>query len=281
VVSVGQIRALRLDKDWVRRQVEGGRLHRLHRGVYAVGHTSTTKHGRYMGAVLACGRGAVLSHRSAADLWGIRRCDTSIAVTVPRGRAGAAGLEVHRCRRLTEEDIRVQDGIPLTSVPRTLLDMAPVLTPVQLGRAVDRAERLDLLDATAIEALYVRASGHRGIGLLQRTLDAWQPRETRSELEDRFQDLVNAAGIPSPRFNVLVDGERDLHEVDAVWPGRRLVAQLDGFAYHRTRRDRERDAATDADLELAGYRVVRLTWDDVALHRGRTSRRLRRLLSDT
>jgi len=159
--------------------------------------------------------------------------------------------------------------------------MAPVLTPVQLGRAVDRAERLDLLDATAIEALYVRASGHRGIGLLQRTLDAWQPRETRSELEDRFQDLVNAAGIPSPRFNVLVDGERDLHEVDAVWPGRRLVAQLDGFAYHRTRRDRERDAATDADLELAGYRVVRLTWDDVALHRGRTSRRLRRLLSDT
>jgi very-short-patch-repair endonuclease len=98
-------------------------------------------------------------------------------------------------------------------------------------------------------------------------------------LEDRFVELVERANLPFPRLNVLVDGERLQHEVDAFWPSQRLVVQLDGFAYHRTRRDRERDAGTDADLELAGFRVLRLTWDDVTLHRARTVRRLRRLVT--
>jgi hypothetical protein len=104
------------------------------------------------------------------------------------------------------------------------------------------------------------------------------PRHTRSELEDRHIELLPEAGLHCPQLNVLVDGEEHAHEVDAFWPSHGLVVQLDGFTYHRTRRDRERDAATDADLELAGHRVVRLTWDDITVRREPTKRRLCRLL---
>jgi very-short-patch-repair endonuclease len=107
------------------------------------------------------------------------------------------------------------------------------------------------------------------------------PRHTRSELEERFAELLEASALPDPLFNTLVQGDRHTPEVDAIWPANRLVVQLDGFAFHRTRRDRERDAATDADLELAGYRVVRLTWDEITVNRHRTTRRLHLLLSDT
>lgn len=115
------------------------------------------------------------------------------------------------------------------------------------------------------EDLLLRANGHRGVGALRRAVAAWRPRYTRSELEDRFQDLLQAASLPSPVFGVLVHGDQHIHEVDTLWAARQLVVQLDGFAYHRTRRDRARDAATDADLELAGYQVVRLIWDDVTV----------------
>jgi very-short-patch-repair endonuclease len=124
-------------------------------------------------------------------------------------------------------------------------------------------------------------SGHHGAKALREAISDWRPRRTRSELEDRFQALLDASALRSAFFNVLLEGENDVHEVDAVWPACRLVIQLDGFAYHRTRRDRERDAATDADLELVGYRVVRLTWSEVTTHRVRTTRRLRLLISDT
>jgi very-short-patch-repair endonuclease len=132
--------------------------------------------------------------------------------------------------------------------PRTLLDLAGVLGDVDLARAVDRAERLDLFDLAAVDEALARARGRRGAAALRRAVVAWRPRRTRSELEDRYLELLKEAGLPMPRFNVLLEGELATHEVDAFWPSRRLVVQLDGFAYHRTRRDRERDAATDADF---------------------------------
>jgi very-short-patch-repair endonuclease len=225
-----------------------------------------------MAGVLACGPGAALSHRSAADLWCLHASDTDIAVTVPRTRSGPPELEVHSSRMLSRSDFDRLDGIPVTSVARTLLDIAVFVTPLQLVRAVDRAERRDLFDLVAVDAVLSRAKGRNGAQALRRAIAAWRPRYTRSELEDRFQDLLHATSLPSPLFNTLVRGERRSHEVDALWPSHRLAVQLDGFAFHRTRRDRERDAATDADLELAGYRVVRLTWGDVTSNRARTIR---------
>ena len=112
--------------------------------------------------------------------------------------------------------------------------------------------------------------------MLRRVVDAHRASTQRSELERRFKELLQtAADIPSPFFNALVDGETGTHEVDAYWSTQRLAVQVDGFEFHRTRRDRERDAASDADLELAGHRVIRLTWDDATVHDERTLRRVR------
>jgi very-short-patch-repair endonuclease len=130
-----------------------------------------------------------------------------------------------------------------------------------------------------VEDVLSRARGRRGAKALRKAIAGWRPADHRSEFEALFQELVRDGALTTPDFNVLVDGERYTHEVDALWPLQRLIVQLDGFAYHRTRRDREKDATGDADLELAGYRVVRLTWDDVTVHKERTLRRLRRLLT--
>jgi very-short-patch-repair endonuclease len=261
--------------------VAAGWLHSLYRRVYAVGYSSLSVRGRYMAAVLACGPEAVLSHRSAADLWGLRRSNVRIAVTVPHRRRAPLELEIHRSRLQEPAHFARLEGIPLTSVARTLLDLAAVLPSLDLARAIDRAERLDLFDLGAIEEVLGRARGRRGAAALRRAVATWRPRHTRSELEDRFHNLLQAAPLSMPQFNVLLEGERGIHEVDAVWTEHVLVVQLDGFAYHRTRRDLERDADTDADLEFAGYRVVRLTWDDVTTHQARTERRLRLLLHRT
>jgi hypothetical protein len=230
----------------------------------------------YLAAVMACGSEAVLSHRSAADLWGLRPSSGSIEVTVVRGRHGVPGVRVHRTRLLEERDTTVQDGIPTTSVARTLLDLSAVVRPPDLEVAVDRAERLGLFDLTELVDVLDRAKGRRGARALRRVVAGYMPSTQKSELERRFRELVETAeDIPRPAFNALIDGETRTHEVDAHWSEQRLAVQLDGFEFHRTRRDRERDAASDADLELAGERVMRLTWDDVTVRGERTLRRVR------
>ena len=175
---------------------------------------------------------------------------------------------------LDPRDFTKHEGIRVTTVARTLLDLAGIATVRELARAVDTAERLELFDITAVEGALARARGRRGAAALRRAIAGWQPRHTRSELEDRFAELMARSTLPPPDLNVVLDGHNAQHEVDAFWPSHRLVVQLDGFAFHRTRRDRERDAATDADLELAGLRVVRLTWEEVTQHADRTVRRL-------
>jgi hypothetical protein len=142
--------------------------------------------------------------------------------------------------------------------------------------AIDRAERSGLFDLTAIVEVLDRANGRRGARALRRAIAAYEPSTQKSVLERRFKALLRTApDIPAPAFNAAVEGEQGTHEVDAFWAEQRLAIQLDGFEFHRTRRDRERDAASDADLELAGHRVMRLTWDDVTVHGERTLRRLR------
>jgi very-short-patch-repair endonuclease len=279
VVSVGQLRELGLDASATRRRVVGGQLHPLHRGVYAVGHKVLKVHGIYMAAVLACGEGSALSHRSAAHLWDLRPSPEKVTVTVPRQRAGPSGIQVHQARTLDDADMTSRNGIPVTSLARTLLDLAGILSSRELKRAIDQAERLQLFDLAAVDDVVARARGRRGARALRRAVAAWRPRHTRRELEARFAELVERADLLRPLFNVFVDSGRSRHEVDAFWLSRRLVVELDGFDYHRTRADHERDSAKTADLELAGFRVVRLTWDDVTIRRRETERRLRSLLT--
>jgi hypothetical protein len=195
---------------------------------------------------------------------------------VPHQGGGAPGVAVHRTRMLDPSDFTTREGIPVTSLARTLLDLSAVVRGNELLTAIDRAERLRIFDLTAVIDLLDRANGRRGARVLRRAVAAYEPSTQKSELERRFKELLETApDIRIPTFNALVEGETRTHEVDAFWAERRLAVQLDGFEFHRTRRDRERDAASDADLELVGHRVMRFTWDDTTVHGARTLRRIR------
>ena len=244
--------------------------------MYAVSQSPLSMRGRYLAAVMACGPRAALSYRSAADLRRIRPSSGPIEVSVPEVSRELTGVRVHRTRMLDPQDFTVVDGIPVTSVARTLLDLAGVLSPADLEVAIDRAERSGLFDLNAVVDVLERARGKKGASALKRVVAAYESSTQRSELERSFKRLLRpASDIPSPFFNALTDGETGTHEVDAIWENHKLAVQLDGFAFHRTRRDREKDALSDADLELAGHRVMRLTWDDVTVNGERTLRRLR------
>jgi predicted transcriptional regulator of viral defense system len=262
VVCIAQLQALGLRKDAVQRRVKAGRLHRVHHGVYAVGHTVLRPEGRRLAAVLACGEGAVLSHRSAAAHWGLLTTSAArIDVTVPRAaRAGNAELRLHRSRSLIACDTTTHQGIPITSVARTLLDLAATVRPDRLERALAQAEHLELYDHTAITELLARANGHRGRKALTEAT-ALEPKLTRSEWEVRMLRLVRAAALPEPLVNLPFDVP-DYGECrpDFHWPLHRLIVETDGWRTHRTRAAFESDRAKDAALTAAGYRVVRFTW---------------------
>jgi hypothetical protein len=259
VVARRQLMTLGVGRGGIDRRVRAGRLHRVHAGVFAVGHRHLSRHGRWLAAVLACGSGAMLSHRSAAALWGMLVTSGSRidVVTPTRTRHNREGIALHRVRSLHEEDCATTEGIPVTSVSRTLIDIAPVVLPRQLRRAVDEAERLEFFDLTAVDRLIQRSHGHRGLRSLRLVLRDFRgpPALTRSELERRFLALCSEAGLPRPQVNVLVAG----YEVDVVWPAWRLVVELDGYAFHRDRTAFEEDRERDAVLQLAGYRVLRIT----------------------
>lgn len=249
----------------------------MHGGhVYSMGESPLSRQGRYLAAVMACGPGAALSHRAMGNLVGIRPADAPPEVTVPCVSREVPGVRIHRTRMLDPRDFTVFDGIPVTSVARTLLDLAGVLRASDLEVVVDRAERLGLFDLDAVVDVVGRARGRKGARALRNILQTYERSTQRSELERAFKVLLESAhDIPSPFFNALVHGNIATHEVDAYWEAQRLVVQVDGFAFHRTRREREKDALSDGDLELAGHRVMRLTWDDVTVNGEVTLRRVR------
>ncbi len=259
VVARRQLIALGFTARQIHWRMVTGRLHPVFRGVYAVGHRGLDREGRWMAAVLACGPDAVLSHRSAAALRGLRPWGSwAIDVTAAgRTRHGHPGIALHNVRALQPDDRATLDGIPVTSVDRTLLDYAELAAPHQLGWAFEAADRLDLLDLKAIDALCARSAGRRGRKRLQALVSDYRgpAPETRSELERRFLALIRDAGLPEPSVNVVVAG----YTVDLYWPSSGLVVELDGYAYHRSRRSFEDDRAKDVQLQLAGCRVLRLT----------------------
>lgn len=256
VVAHGQLLRLGIRRGAVRHRIEIGRLHRLHAGVYAVGHAVLTSNGHYMAAVLACGPDSSLSHRSAAGQRELRRCArTRVDVTTTGRQRSQPGVDVHHTTLLHPEDVTLVDGIPTTSVARTLLDLAEVVSLHNLERAWEEAERRRLLDLDALERVCQRNPGRRGLKPIVRLLREARPvHDTRSELERRFLGLCRQAGVPEPAMNVDADG----HDCDAVWYNRHLVIEIDGDAVHRTRAAVERDRRKDAKLTLAGWRVVRI-----------------------
>ena len=276
VVSLSQLVAAGLDRSGVARRVRAGRLHRVYREVYAVGHVRLGREGRWMAAVLACGEGAVLSHRSAASHWGLLASQAAlIDVTATRSRTGASGVRLHRSRSLDARDTTKHEGIPITKAPRTLLDLAATVRPHRLERALAQAQRLQLYDHRAITDLLARSNGHRGTGALTEATSREDPKWTRSELEAWFLTLVREAGLPEPLVNFsLTAPDHPRLEVDFYWPTHHLIVELDGWDTHR-RAAFEQDRRRDAALTAAGWRVLRFTWHEP---RETIQRRLQALL---
>jgi hypothetical protein len=259
-------------------------LHAVFPGVYAVGRRSLSRKGRWMAAVLACGPGALLSHRCAGALHGIHRAaPTTIDVTVPTDRGRAInGIRTYRCRSLEPQDHAVVNGIPCTSVPLTLLDIAAVTSRRHTERACDEAEVQRLVDLQQLEDLLGRSRGRRGAATLRAILaeHAIGTTLTRSELEERTLGLCRRAQLPAPAVNADVAGASGrVYTVDFLWPAQRVVLETDGHAYHRTRSAVERDRRKEADLATAGLRVLRSTGRQVEREPGRVALMLRVALS--
>jgi Protein of unknown function (DUF559)/Transcriptional regulator, AbiEi antitoxin len=256
VITREQMRRLGLGEHGIAERIRTKRLLRLHRGVYAVGHDALKPEARWLAAVLACGDGAVLSHASAAAHWGIRgSAAATIDVTVPvrSGRTSQRGIRVHRSGRLGATETTVREGVPTTTVERTLLDLADTLPAQALKRTIAEAEYRGLLDMTSLIAVVQDNPGRRGQRVLK--IAQAEPEWTRSELEDRFLGLVERMNLPRPLVNATVEG----YEVDFFWPEARLIVELDGFAAHGTRSAFERDRRRDRRLISAGFRIVRVT----------------------
>jgi very-short-patch-repair endonuclease len=274
VVTRAQLEELGLDKRAIGRRVRWAWLHRVHRGVYAVGHDRLTTRGRFLAAVLACGPGAALSHQSAAVLWGLRpergpRIDVTVPTTGGRKRRGA--MIVHRSP-LSDHEVTVRDGVPVTTVVRTLIDLADMLSRRGLERAIDEAAYLRL-DLDGLEP----RRGRRGYGVLSCVLAEHEAGSTwtRSELEERLLALCRRSSLPIPEVNAQVAG----YEVDFVWRDAQLIVETDGWRGHGTRGAFERDRIRDAALTAADWRVVRLTQRRLEREPEAVAKQLARLLA--
>jgi predicted transcriptional regulator of viral defense system len=258
VVARRQLFGLGFGEEAIKLRLGAGRLATIHREVYAVGHTRISRRGHWWAAVLAYGDGALLSHRSAASLWGLAGARSPVDVTAPAGRQGISrrtGAWIHRCR-LHPEDRTTRDGIPVTTVARTLFDLAEVVDYNRLRNAWEEADRLNLLRLRLVEDVCARGRGRRALRPIRRLLaETAAPAKTRSPLEDRFAAFCQTHRLPPPATNVLVLDR----EVDALWPQARLIVELDGWSYHRHRAAFERDRARDTRFLLAGYRTIRIT----------------------
>lgn len=229
----------------------------MHRGVYAVGHTRISLHGECLAAVLACGPGALLSHESAGWLWGISKMRPApFAVTTSIPRKPRPPIRIHRSRVLTASDRDLLEGIPVTALPRTLLDLAAVVRFERLQRVLERSEELRLFDLGPVEELLGRAGGHPGAGRLRRAISLYQPPPfTRSQFERRFLAAVLEAGLPRPATNFVEAG----FELDVYWPEERFAVELDTYATHGGHGAFERDRLRQEELLLAGIGMTRVT----------------------
>jgi very-short-patch-repair endonuclease len=265
VVSRSQLAALGLGRGAIARRLEHGRLHRLDRGVYAVGHRALTRRAMWMAATLVADN-AVLSHRSAAALYGIHQSDRGfIDITVPRALRARPRLDIHQAT-LARDEITTQHGIRITTPARTLLDLAAVLDPTWLERAATEAGIRRLASPTSLEALVARCPRREGTRVTKELLASNRigTAITKRELELRFLAFLDTRQVSRPRINAAVHIPPEPVTVDCLWPDHRLIVELDGFETHRTRAAFEEDRARDRALVTAGYRTIRITWLQLA-----------------
>ena len=264
VVARQQLLRLGFSSHQIERMRRIGRLHDVHRGVYAVGHSVLSTKGRWMAAVLACGPGALLSHRSAAALRQVHRSAPSyVEVIVPARRGRIPGIRAHVSTRVAAQDRDVVDGIPCTSLALTLLNLAAVCPRRVVERACDEAVVQEVFDLTALDDVLARSPRCHGAPLLRSVLadHAIGTTLTRPGLEERTLRLLDGAGVPRPEVNIRLSCRPGVaHEVDFLWRMQRLVLETDGGRFHSDRRQIERDRRREADLVRAGYRVLRATW---------------------
>jgi hypothetical protein len=278
-VTTGQLRATGWSDGQIERRCAAGWLIRRHRGVYAVGHVPDDRRSEWMAAVLALGPGAVLSHRPAGAHWTIVPGAVPLEVIAP-SRAGHPfrdSVVVHRIPLLPQH-VTVRDGIPVTTLLRTVLDLATVYDGKWLREAFDEAQVQHRLPPEVVAAEALCRAGYRGNGRIRRLLvGAVDPDRVRSILELRFLRMCVARDLPLPVVNEKVGAWRP----DFLWPEAGLVVETDGDRFHRLPSRRRRDAEKDAALRAAGLRVVRLTWSDVTERPERTAHAIRTALLPT
>jgi hypothetical protein len=275
VVAREQLIEIGLGASAIDHRVKRGVLHVVHRGAYAVGHRRLSPEGHWMAAVLAAGAGAVLSHRSAAALWGIWHGRAKIEVTVDR-HCRRPGIQAHRMA-LRVDEVTVERGIPVTTPTRTLLDLAEQLTPQRLERAVHEAEYRRLTSTLPLGALLTRYPGRRGTTALREIVDRGNLGKAipKTELETGFLAFLDAYAIPRPLVNEAIGP----YIVDGLYPDQRLVIELDSRAAHETTNAFEQDRARDRALLTKGYRVARITWRQLQEDHATLASQLRALIT--
>jgi hypothetical protein len=259
VVARRQLQTLGLSGPAIGKRLHAGRLHKVMRGVYAVGHGHVPPLALAQAALLAVGDDAVLSHRTAAAMWRITdvwpaKPDVTVARRSVRQRQD---IDVHRVRTLPTKHTTRRHGLPTTTPERTLLDLAEVLAPGDLTRALGEARYLRLTTEKRLRQVIATAPGRRGTARLAALIDGG-PAPTHSHLEDRFLALVREAGLPRPLVNTRVN-----NQVDFLWRDQRVVVELDGWAAHGTPAQLARDHERDVDHQLAGFAVMRVTYQQL------------------
>ena len=276
-----QLLGLGLHPSAIDRRVAAGRLHVMHHGVYALGHRVVTLKARWMAAVLACGQGAVLSHRDAGALLGMRPPSGQLMEVTARGVHMREGIRAYRNALLPDEMTTI-DNIPTTTWARTLIDLAAVLPPHQLARALEQAEILRIFDLTELAPLLDRHARRPGVPALNRALHEHRPdtHPTRTDLEALLVDLCHQADLPlATALNASLDLSDDRRiEPDAIWHHHKVIVEVDGFETHGTRAMFESDRVRDAELQILGWRVLRTTWRQLERTPQEFLDRLRRLL---
>jgi len=276
-ISTAQLIECALTKDGIASRVRRGHLHPVLRSVYAVGHSNLTRRGREWAVVLACGPDASLSHNTAGALFEVVRAERRLHVTAPRSRHARRGFTVHRSRALDPADRAVIHGLAVTSLHRTLIDLADVLPEKRLMKAIHEAEVRRLFDLGKLDEALRRAPGRQGAGRLRRACERYQPaRVTRSDAEIMFHDFIDETGLPKPRANATRGG----YELDCHWPEANLNVEVDGAATHKTTRSFYEDRLRDRRLKsITGIETVRVTWEDLTNGRAALEHDLREILA--
>jgi hypothetical protein len=281
VVSRSQLRALGLDDGEIDYRLAVRRLIAIHRGVFAVGHDRVPREGRWLAGVLACGSGAVLSHRSAAALWGLMTYEGRVEITVPAYRQPRVGI-VARRSVLQPDEQTLYRAVPTTTAARTLLDLGAVTSAERLRKAVEHAEALGLFDLREVQLFLDRYPKRPGTAALREAVRviAGSVGRTREELEERFRSLVLSANLPAPVYNATLELGSLTIEPDAFWPDHGLIVELDSRAFHGTSAAFDRDRMRDQHALAASLRVMRITWHHLTRQERVTVRNLRMALAE-